>query len=148
VDLFNALAGGAQAGGMWTGPDGSPHSGTFIPGTDAFGLYSYTVSAAEPCDADEAVLAVVLCEVGITEHAVSAALVWLGCDADGQQLFSGAPMKNARVEVVDASGRVVVRRATVAVNGLLRLDVAALNPGVYTLVLRGSEETRIARFVR
>ncbi len=148
VILFNALTGGAQAGGTWTGPDGSPHSGTFIPGTDAFGLYSYTVNAAEPCDADEAVLAVVLCEVGITEHVVNGTLAWLGGDADGQQLFSGTPMKDARIEVIDASGRVVLRRVIANLNGLLGLDAAPLNPGVYTLVLRGTAETRMARFVR
>ncbi|MBK6829587.1 MAG: hypothetical protein IPG92_02075 [Flavobacteriales bacterium] len=43
VNLFNQLGGSPDAGGVWTGPNGASHSGTFNPSTDLFGVYTYTV---------------------------------------------------------------------------------------------------------
>ncbi len=43
--LMPLLGGTPDAGGSWTAPDGSAHSGTFDPSTDAFGDYTYTVNA-------------------------------------------------------------------------------------------------------
>jgi hypothetical protein len=147
LSLFSVLAGGPQPGGFWTGPGGAPHSGTFIPGTDAFGLYTYTVDAIEPCDPDEALLAVVLCEVGIAEHAGNSSLVWLGRDGDGQDVFSVPSMKKVAAEVIDAAGRTVIHRAEANISGQFRLDLGALNAGVYTLVLRSAGESVKARFI-
>ncbi len=146
--LFTALAGGPQAGGTWTGPGGSPHSGTFIPGTDAFGLYTYTVDAVEPCDADEALLAVVLCEVGIAEQAGIGVLVWLGRDTEGQHVFNTPIMKDAVVEVIDAAGRVIHARTDLSIIGPVRLDAGLFSTGVYTLIIRSKEGTYTARFVQ
>ena len=58
VNLFNALTGSPSSGGVWTDPNGSSHSGSFIPGTSVPGDYSYTVSAISPCSNDVAVVTV------------------------------------------------------------------------------------------
>lgn len=146
VDLFAALSGGPQAGGSWTAPDGSPHSGTFTPGTDAFGLYTYTVDAIEPCGADEAVLAVVLC-VGIAEDPHLPRLQWSGHGADGSETFSGAALSQATVEVFDAQGRIVLTRTGMTLLGQFRLDLAVLSPGLYSLRLRAGDHVELVRFI-
>jgi len=146
--LLTALAGAPQTDGTWTGPDGSPHSGTFIPGTDAFGLYTYTVDAVEPCDADEAVLAVVLCEVGLAESAGNAALVWLGQEGLGQHVFSGMPLVNVAIEVIDAAGRTVHSAASTSIAGQYRLDSGLLSAGAYTLRIRTDAGAAGVRFVQ
>ena len=148
LTLFSALTGAPQTGGTWTGPGGSPHSGTFIPGTDGFGLYTYTVDAIEPCDPDEAVLAVVLCEGGIVENHSVLPLHWLGRAADAQQVFSAAPMKNAVIEMYDASGRLVSTWSGVSSTGQLRLDTGALGSGAYTVRLRNGEGSGSVRFIQ
>jgi hypothetical protein len=146
--LFNALAGTPQPGGFWTGPGGSPHSGTFIPGADVFGLYTYTVDAIEPCDPDEAVLAVVLCEVGIGENHGATSLHWLGRAADGLQVFSMEPMKDATIEVIDASGRVVRSWSGVNNTGQLCLDTGALGGGAYIVRVRSEAGSGAVRFIQ
>ncbi|MBS1548090.1 MAG: PKD domain-containing protein, partial [Bacteroidetes bacterium] len=49
VDLYAALGGTHQPGGTWSAPDGMAHGGTFIPGTDPGGLYSYAETVTGPC---------------------------------------------------------------------------------------------------
>ncbi len=47
--LFEQLGGSPDGGGIWTGPDAQPHSGTFVPGTHPSGSYTYTVTGLSPC---------------------------------------------------------------------------------------------------
>ncbi|MEO8587783.1 MAG: gliding motility-associated C-terminal domain-containing protein [Flavobacteriales bacterium] len=49
VDLFALLGGSPTAGGSWTRPNGTAHSGTYLPGTEVGGTYTYTVVGAAPC---------------------------------------------------------------------------------------------------
>ncbi|MBK9146644.1 MAG: gliding motility-associated C-terminal domain-containing protein [Flavobacteriales bacterium] len=56
-DMFGLLNGAPQGGGAWSF-NAAAHSGTFTPGIDASGVYSYTVNGASPCPADIALVTV------------------------------------------------------------------------------------------
>lgn len=49
VNLFTLLGGSPAAGGTWTRPNGTSHSGTLDPTTDPAGTYTYTVAGTSPC---------------------------------------------------------------------------------------------------
>ena len=51
-DLFTILTGTRDAGGTWAAPGPVPHGSQFVPGTDAPGVYTYTVTGQAPCLAD------------------------------------------------------------------------------------------------
>jgi hypothetical protein len=56
--LFPLLGGSPTVGGTWTDPDGDPHSGFFLPGTDQPGIYTYHVDGQAPCVDDDAIVSV------------------------------------------------------------------------------------------
>lgn len=58
VDLFSLLGGNPQTGGTWTAPGGGAHNGTYLPGTQAGGNYTYTVQGNSPCGPLSAVVQV------------------------------------------------------------------------------------------
>ncbi|MBK6344017.1 MAG: gliding motility-associated C-terminal domain-containing protein [Flavobacteriales bacterium] len=58
VDLFSLLGGNPQTGGTWTAPGGGAHNGTYQPGTQAGGNYTYTVQGDSPCGPLSAVVQV------------------------------------------------------------------------------------------
>ncbi len=60
TSLFAQLGGGAQAGGTWTSPAGTSHTGTLDPAVDASGSYQYTLDAALPCVASTAAVMVTI----------------------------------------------------------------------------------------
>ncbi|MBL7985467.1 MAG: hypothetical protein JNM91_10735, partial [Flavobacteriales bacterium] len=49
IALFNNLTGSPDAGGTWTAPGGGAFDGTFTPGIDPPGTYTYTVAGIAPC---------------------------------------------------------------------------------------------------
>ncbi len=56
--LITILGGFPASGGTWTGPNG-PHDGTYDPGTDPPGEYTYTVAGTAPCSQASATVTVI-----------------------------------------------------------------------------------------
>ncbi|MBK9759405.1 MAG: gliding motility-associated C-terminal domain-containing protein [Flavobacteriales bacterium] len=52
ADLFTLIGGTPTSNGSWTNVNGDPFSGSFNPGVDVSGTYTYTVNGTWPCPAD------------------------------------------------------------------------------------------------
>ncbi|HEX2617553.1 MAG TPA: hypothetical protein VHL57_08425, partial [Flavobacteriales bacterium] len=113
--LFTQLT-GADAGGTWTDPSGAAHSGSYAPATNGPGVYTYTVNAAAPCVADQAVVtvnevttpvagpdgSVTLCS---TDAPVDLSTLLVGADAGGTWTAPGGAAHASTVDpATDASG--------------------------------------------
>lgn len=77
-DLFAFLGGAPDTTGEWTGPNGTPFSGTFNSDTGQPGIYTYTVYPGGICPSDEAVVTVQLGEPG----SAGAGGVWSVCSTE------------------------------------------------------------------
>jgi len=60
LDLFTSLAGTPDGGGTWTDPNANASTGTFTPGIDLSGPYTYTVSGVAPCPNAQASVTLVI----------------------------------------------------------------------------------------
>ncbi|MCC6399986.1 MAG: gliding motility-associated C-terminal domain-containing protein, partial [Flavobacteriales bacterium] len=81
VGLFAQLGGTPDAGGTWTDPLGNAHSGSFDPGTDAAGVYTYTLAATAPCQSTSSVVLVAV-EVAPNAGSNGALTVCAGASAE------------------------------------------------------------------
>jgi hypothetical protein len=122
VNLFAQLGGTPNAGGVWTAPNGTSHSGIFIPGTSVFGVYTYTVGNA----CANATATVTVTSAGGPNAGTSGSVTLCGNGAS-TSLFAqlgGTP---------DAGGSWSGPSAVLGGN----YNPATMNPGVYTYTVTG-----------
>lgn len=109
VSLTSLLGGTPDAGGTWTGPDGTEVPDTIDPATAAPGLYVYTVPGTPPCSDASSSLAIII-TVSVPEMSGGGAPRWLGEEPGaGHVLWFPAQMegKPVSISVWDARGRLL-----------------------------------------
>ncbi|MBK8949920.1 MAG: hypothetical protein IPM68_14000 [Flavobacteriales bacterium] len=95
-DLF-ALLTGATTGGTWTAPGGATVGATFSPGTDAAGIYTYTVTTGAPCPGnDQSTVTVTVVDLPDPGTDGSITLCSTDAPADSSPFSAARPMPVAR----------------------------------------------------
>ena len=139
--VMTTLLGNPDAGGSWSGPSGTPFSGTLDPATGLDGLYTYTVTGSAPCADDQAFVALVIdpC-TGISELAQQGpSLLWRGQIGTVHSLVVEEELAVSSVQVMDAAGRTVDHALNVTQRGIVGVDLRDAANGVYTILLRTSK---------
>ena len=85
--------------------------------------------------------------VGIAEPAAQQLGLWPNPATDFVEFRVDAPLRNARLHIVDALGRTVRTRAYTQVQGA-RLPVDDLPAGLYLVVLRSGDQQFVGRFLK
>jgi subtilisin-like proprotein convertase family protein len=88
TDLFGELGGTPQAGGSWTNPSGATHSGSFVPSTDASGIYTYSVTSTGACGNTTSSATVTVVVSPLSDAGIGGALTF--CASDGVQDLTSA----------------------------------------------------------
>ena len=168
--MWAALGGDPCPGGTWTAPTAAVHADIFLPGVDAEGVYTYSVPGSPGQTTDQATLTVVLIECSGTPQPLATDKEELGQAGSitgiGAVVATARPVKAwpvpsadvvfvpfdatvgpVQLQVTDELGRQCTVPTTVA-NSLLRVNVAALAPGAYTLRIIRNGEQEVVRFVR
>lgn len=104
VDLFTALGGSPDPGGVWTGPGGVLNSGVFFPGTSTPGVYTYTLIGIAPCTNATATVAITVTQA---PNAGENAVITVCADGGNVDLFTvleGTPENGGTWVDVNATG--------------------------------------------
>ena len=166
VLLFPALNGTPDMGGSWTGPS-EVDNGVFVPGAMDAGTYTYMVLGDPPCPSESAVVMVYLLECpnelapNLNENANDAATavselpagqpigIWPNPATDAVKVVLPFPAAEiSRLELIDATGRIVRAVTTAPSANELTLDVSTLTPGLWTLRVTAVDGVSVGRFVR
>lgn len=94
VNLFTLLGGSPQAGGTWTTPGGTAHGGTFVPGSDPAGIYTYMVAGTGACANAQATVTMTVEPAPNAGSNANATLCQTGGPYDLLPLLGGSPMPN------------------------------------------------------
>ncbi len=85
AQLNTYITGDPQPGGTWIDANGDPFSGSFVPGADQSGTFTYIVAGDWPCPADSALVSIAV--VDVADPGGSGALTLCQSD-DTHDLFS------------------------------------------------------------
>ncbi len=100
--MTSFLSNGPQLGGSWVDPDQVAHGPSFDPGTDAPGVYTYTVSGGSACTPDQAELTISVTDA--PDAGVSATLNACATDAFIDVLAALGPNADAGGTWTDLDG--------------------------------------------
>ncbi|MCB9169815.1 MAG: gliding motility-associated C-terminal domain-containing protein [Flavobacteriales bacterium] len=124
--LIDMLGGNPQANGVWTDPNGNVHGGSFQPGSDPDGTYTYTIAGTSPCASASA-------QVQVTTYTAPDA----GSNSVLNVCLAGAPVDLfAELGGTPDGGGSWTDPNGVATNGIF--DPGSDPPGPYTYSVTGS----------
>jgi len=145
-DLFDALNGSPQPGGMWS-PALASGTGVFNPAVDAPGIYTYTFVGTQPCDNDSATVTVSVNPVPDAGENGTAILCTSYSTVDLITFLGGTPQPGGTWSPALASGTGIFDPATDAPGlytytvggGLCATDTATVNVTVFTAPIAGAD---------
>ncbi|MBX2974204.1 MAG: PKD domain-containing protein, partial [Flavobacteriales bacterium] len=126
-DLFPLLGGTPTTGGTWTAPGNTAHSGNFIPGTDAAGVYTYTVTGSSACSSTPETATVTVVVSPLVDAGLDGTLTV--CSTSGQQDLSSA------LGGTPGAGGTWSGPSTVTGG---QFDPATMSGGLYTYTIAGT----------
>jgi len=147
-DLFPLLGGTPSEGGSWTDPNMMVFGGTFDPGSDIPGEYTYDVGSTNECPGTAVLSLVLLADtapacltIGMDDHSVGELQVFMENNMYGRYRIL-APRNGAyQLSVIGIDGRVAYeQRVQLTGNAPFPLDLGQLTGGTYVLRLINKDD--------
>jgi len=154
VDLDTLLDSGADAGGTWFDPSGSPLSSTLITAPSVVSAYDYTYEVSSPdCPTSVAEITLVVnggCDyLSITGEVMTDISVYPNPTTSVLTILNPSNTSSLKVEMLDMNGRIVLvenKALNNATEATLAIDY--LERGIYTLRVYNSEGQKTFKIVK
>lgn len=132
-NLFDQLGGTPDPGGSWTGPSGLTNAdlGTFTPGTNVAGIYTYTATITNNGQTCTDTAEVTVTEVGTPNFTVVANDP-TSCGADDGSLVIEGLLANTPYTITYTDDGTVIGPASITSDGNGNVIISGLDPGTYS----------------
>jgi hypothetical protein len=94
LNLFSYLGGTPLTNGTWTKPGGGAHNGTYVPGVDPVGVYTYSVPGIAPCGPPSSTVTVQAVQPPNAGTGSSAQVCYNDADVQLNQYLTGNPQNS------------------------------------------------------
>ena len=131
-NLFDQLGGTPDPGGAWTGPSALTNSdlGTFTPGTNTAGVYTYTVTITNNGQTCTDTSEVTVTEVGVPNFTVVANNPTVCGANDGSIVIQGL-LANVSYDITYTDDGTVLGPVSITSDGFGNVIIGGLDPGTY-----------------
>jgi hypothetical protein len=153
INLFDGLNGNVDLGGQWYDPSGNPISGSQPVSSNIPGSFNYDYIVSNGvCPADTQFVEVIVgtCDwLSVGTEEMQKISVFPNPATEVLNIVNGSNLEGLRIEMYDATGRLVLTDNKALVNALeATISIAHLETGAYTMRVRNNEGEKVFKIIK
>lgn len=153
INLFDGLNGNVDMGGDWYDPSGNPISGSQPVSSNIPGSFNYDYIVSNGvCPADTQFVEVIVgtCDwLSVGTEEMQEISVFPNPATEVLNILNGSNLEGLRIEMYDATGRLVLTDNKALANALeATISIAHLETGAYTMRVRNNEGEKVFKIIK